>query len=324
MTSERVVFFNCGLGKGNGQYYGVIMRCPKCNSRKFNSDNFNDICENCGFSRPQQRKTILVGNHQGGGDRNNGFVIKVPNSLRNRRFYNDNLHKGDKNIIIDYHNVAYKYTIITDNKNVHLPKIIKLKGWNKEQVQTDKVTIQRTPKSILIFLRKRIKTDISQLDTAVEEAEAVIHQEAMAFQRKYGIILGEPEPLSKEVKIEPAFVDAGTLFKGKVAKVVYNEGQVEFIDKKDANIHAKNFVENMGLLNRVDSIEHKMDNLAIHLNEQTSIMDGFSKNVVTHMEVLRNIGSGIKEFREEVSKINTTLYSRLWGKFTRWFRKKNK
>jgi len=294
-------------------YYGVIMRCPKCNSRKYKGNAFSKLCSNCGFhwENPKYRKTTFTSEPHLGSDRTSNIVRNSEQFLHKQRDVNVNC---PKQITIDYHNVAYKYPIIRDNPNVHLSEIIKMKGWNKEQEHTKDVTIQRTPKSVIFYLRKRIKKDISQSDTAVKIAETVIKQEAMAFSEKYGIELGEPEPLSKEVKIEPAFLPAGTMFKSKIAKSVYPDGQVEFIDKKDAMEHTKNFVDNMALLNRVDRIEN--------------IMEGFSENIVTHMEVLRSIREEIgnlasinKENFELLKDVKIPFHKKMWSKISSYINK---
>lgn len=267
------------------------MRCPRCNSRKFKVENFREICDNCLFSRSLQRETISTSGYHYGSD-------KTSNIVRN----------SDEIVNICYHNVAYKYPIIRDNPQVSLPIKIKMRGWIKEQKETENVTIQRTPKSVIFYLKKRITVDLRDREKAVREAETFIHREAQAFSSFYGIVLGEAEPLSKEVKIIEPFLPAGSKFTGKIAKSVYNTGQVEFTDPEKAMDHTKNFVENMAILNRVDRIENAMTTFAVGMEQ--------------HMILINELQNTAKSMDNAVKNI-TPLYLKLWSKIKRFFRCSN-
>ena len=274
-----------------------MKKCPNCNSKKYHGNSFMKKCENCGFEwkNPSYHKfAFTYGSHYG--------AEKTQNIVRNSEKFGQ----------IEYHNIAYKFPIICDNPQLSLPEIIPMKNWNKEQLKTKQVTIQRTPKSIIIFLNRRITKDVKDINKAISEAETVIRSEAQAFSKKYNIVLGEPEPLKKEMKLIPPFLPAGVKFEGKIAKSVYNDGTIEFTDKDKAGEHTKNFVENMALVNKVDGINQKLDKLNGALNT-------FAVGMEQHMILISELQNTARSMDKAVNNI-TPLYLKIWKKIRSWFK----
>ena len=187
-------------------------------------------------------------------------------------------------VYVDYHRVAYRFPIIQDNPDIHLPKIISMKGWEQEQVENSRVLIQRNTKTVVVYLKGRIKKDFKDRNDAVDEAMRIVHEEAHAFEDQYGIKLGTPKPLSKEVKLEPSFLPAGVLFNNNIAKSVYPDGHIEFIDKDKAMDHAGRFVENMALQDSSPQI--------------MALMQKFNENLEIHYNVLNNMEATMRKIAE--------------------------
>jgi len=261
-----------------------MLRCPVCTSRKFHGDKLKKRCGNCGFisDRSQEQKATLTSDPRYGCDKNGRIATTTEKSCVNSGDSPIGVSKPLTKIYVDYHRVAYRFPIEKDNPDVHLSKYTTMKGWTQEQEENDRVLIQRNTKSVVFYFKGRIKKEFKDRNDAVDEAMDIIHQEAKAFQERHNIILGTPKPLSKEVKLEPSFLPAGVMFANNVAKSVYPDGKVEFIDKEKAMEHAGRFVENMALQDASPQI--------------MALMQKFNENLEIHYGVLNRIAEASQPF----------------------------
>jgi len=199
---------------------------------------------------------------------------------RLKRYYYGNGNSAlvvvyDQMALIDYHNIVYKFSIMKDNPVAHLPNQKQMRGWIQEWEEKDFVKFQRTPHSIIIFLNKRIFRD----DTGTVESEVLemVKQHAKKFQERYTIQLDidHPEPVRKEVKLLEGFRSADQ-FQGNLVKCVYPDGRIEFVDKEKAVTHTENFIENLAIESKADSIIKAMDGgintIAYLLTQQNEII----------------------------------------------------
>lgn len=251
-------------------------RCPKCRSRKWRENQLEKgkwKCFKCGFEwwDPRYHKPIPTNEQRYGGVNGNAIPL------------------------IDYHNIVYKFPIIKDNPNVHLPNQKQMRGWIQEWETIKQAKIQRTPKHVIIFLNKRIKKTFKETDNLDEEILTYIMKIAENFQKKYNIILGKPQPLRKEVKLLEGF-RSPVQFHGKKIKCVYSDGRIEFIDPEKAIIHTKNFIENMALETKSDLIIKTIDGgfntlhyLLSQQNEIISKQTDILKSIANRKSLFQNI-----------------------------------
>ena len=262
-----------------------MKRCFSCGSSKVE----NGVCSDCGFSSDSTKQFLL------------GTPLWRRQTSRNG---DKSSFLSDKQPIltqIDYHNTAYKFPILKDNKEAHLEHSRKLRGWTEEWTESGSVEVRRTTKSLIVYLKSRLKSSIGSMGVSrtrhLEEAE----REAREVAIRLGITIGEPEPIRKEIKIVEPFV-SGVQFRTDKVKCVYPSGEIEFIDPKEAEKHTKNFIENMAMLNHAKLLEEDLLK--------------FTKQLEIHYGVLGDISKAIDRLSAETSllaksNVKPTLWQRL-------------
>jgi len=248
-------------------------RCLKCRSRKFRQFAKGKWkCLSCGYEwwNPTFHKPISPKEQRWGGVNS---TVSALSSVKNESVGQNSTTDTS---LIDYHNVVYKFSIIKNNSEAHLPYQKQMRGWIQEWEEKDSVKFQRTPYSIIIFLNKRVLRD----DVGIVEQEVLdtIKLYAKQFMERYAIKLDidHPEPVRKEVKLLEGFHSAEQ-FQGKLVKCVYPDGRIEFIDKEKAITHTENFIENLSLENKAADILKAMDGgfdtLAYLMTKQNEILE---------------------------------------------------
>lgn len=282
------------------------MRCPVCNSTKFVQTDVNAYCENCNYvwvsSSIQQ---FSLGPSLWGrwkppfSDESANFSDKQGKRTLPTESVSDMTTLPC--VEIDYHNTAYKFQIIKDNPAAHLPNRRRMRGWTEEWLDNERAEIRRTTKSLVVYLRGRVKTSIGNTWVVGEQFKQVAIEEAQKVAQSLGIEIGQPEPVRKEIKVCEPFVQ-GVQVQTDLFKMVYPTGEVEFIDKKDAERHVINFVKNMASVN---ALPEKLDTLTFFMNQ-------FGQQLQVHLGAVKNLGGGVERLCDVIEPVlkKKTVFAR--------------
>lgn len=190
----------------------------------------------------------------------------------------------------DYHRTAYKFLIIGKTK-AHLPGRTRMVNWDKEWVENDNARIEKTTRHLIVRVkRRRISTGSEGVALTGEEIVKVAIGEALKVAHQLDVLIGEAQPMTKEIKVLSPILKGAPMFQTDKVKNVYPSGEPEFIDPKSAEKHAINFMNNMAMLNKVPQLE--------------GYLEQFGKQLMLHLEAIEGIKSGVNQLSVAVERLN--------------------
>jgi len=203
-----------------------------------------------------------------------------------------------KELRTDYHRTAYKFLMLGRSKN-HLPNRRRMVNWDKEWVETEQAMVERTTRHLIVRVkRRRISTGSDGVVQTGEQIRLIATKEALGVAKKLDILIGEGQPMTKEIKVLEPVLKGAPMFQTPRFKNVYPSGEPEFCDPKRAEKDAINFMQNMAMLNRVPQLE--------------GYLEQFGRQLMLHLEAIEGIKSGVGELSKVVVKLQKpTLRERL-------------
>jgi hypothetical protein len=227
-------------------------------------------------------------------------MVKRSGAFMEKDTYEDNLNamgeaerilptKQDK-IRLRPNNYAIIIPILKDDISLHLP-IVKREGIKGTTVREYKYepnfTIEKTTKSIIIYLRKRILRIVEKpedVEKANQEMTDLLIERAQKFEIEHPDLkldLMNTRWKTREVGIKETAlnkIDKRLRMKNTIFKKVYSK-EVEFQGNFADPIFIKQFIKNRTIEDWQPELKKSMD-FIITQQEQ------FAKNLATHLEVL--------------------------------------
>lgn len=193
---------------------------------------------------------------------------------------------------MDWHDNIYKFPILKDNPDVTIGEPVKnWKNSNKEIFYDGEVTYTRTTKNIIISIERRFLEEIKSrfdMDKRDENIKTLFIGYARKFQERFDIKLDlNPEKIMCEIKSIDGF-KSPVQFRSEKMKCVYNDMDLE-ATKRDAVKSWGNFMDNLAIETKADSILKVLDVMNGNNLQDNQIRHDFSKNIATHTLAIKNL-----------------------------------